>query len=65
MEHNLTSRPNLEHLRGQAKGLLAALQAGNAEAAATLIDHLPSAKGKSTASLADVGGKHVVPMNDL
>jgi uncharacterized protein (TIGR03067 family) len=42
---NLPSRPNLDHLRRQAKALLAALEAGEAEAVSTILNHLPSAKG--------------------
>jgi uncharacterized protein (TIGR03067 family) len=37
-------RPNLEHLRKQAKALLSDLRAGRLAAAKTLIDHLPSAQ---------------------
>jgi uncharacterized protein (TIGR03067 family) len=42
---NLSARPNLDHLRRQAKALLAALESGDAEAISTIRDHLPSAKG--------------------
>jgi uncharacterized protein (TIGR03067 family) len=41
---NLPSRPNLDHLRLQAKTLLAARQSGDAESASTIRDHLPSAQ---------------------
>jgi uncharacterized protein (TIGR03067 family) len=43
------SRPNLDHLRRQAKALLAALSQGDAQAARNLIEHLPEAKGLSPA----------------
>jgi uncharacterized protein (TIGR03067 family) len=42
---NLPARPNLDHLRGQAKSLLAQLKDGNAAAARAFIEHLPSARG--------------------
>jgi uncharacterized protein (TIGR03067 family) len=41
---NLPPRPNLDHLRSQAKSLLAALESGDADAIATFRDHLPSAR---------------------
>jgi uncharacterized protein (TIGR03067 family) len=44
MTKSLPSRPNLEHLRTQAKQLLARLRANDAEAARTFIDHLPAAR---------------------
>ena len=40
----LPSRPNLDHLRSQAKALLADLRAGKLEAARTFISHLPAAR---------------------
>src|SRR5262249_42756071 len=43
----LPPRPNLEHLRSQAKALLAALQSADADAIATIREHLPAAKGMS------------------
>lgn len=43
----LPPRPNLDHLRGQAKTLLAAIAAGDSEAIATIQKHLPSAKEMS------------------
>jgi uncharacterized protein (TIGR03067 family) len=43
MKRRLPARPNLEHLRTQAKNLLARLRDGDAEAARTLIEHLPEA----------------------
>lgn len=47
MENNLPPRPNLDHLRSQAKALLTALRAGDPSAAQTIIDHLPEARGLS------------------
>src|SRR5262245_60673921 len=45
MGKNLPARPNLDHLRSQAKALLAALEVGDADAVATIREHLPAAKG--------------------
>jgi uncharacterized protein (TIGR03067 family) len=45
VDKNLPARPNLDHLRRQAKALLAALESGEAEAVSTLLNHLPSAQG--------------------
>jgi uncharacterized protein (TIGR03067 family) len=45
----LTTRPNLDHFRGQAKTLLAELRAGDASAARQFIAHLPKASGMSVA----------------
>ena len=44
MEKHLPARPNLDHLRRQAKALLAALDAREPDAIATFQDHLPAAK---------------------
>lgn len=44
MKKALPARPNLEHLRTQAKQLLSELRAGGAAAARTFIEHLPAAK---------------------
>ena len=55
MTQTLTTRPNLEHLRGQAKTLLAELRAGDAKAARTFIDHLPKARGMSGAQARAAG----------
>jgi uncharacterized protein (TIGR03067 family) len=44
MDKKLPARPNLDHLRRQAKALLADLAAGKPEAAAVLREHLPAAK---------------------
>jgi uncharacterized protein (TIGR03067 family) len=44
---NLPPRPDLEHLRRQAKSLLSSLNAGDAEAVRTFQAHLPAAKSMS------------------
>lgn len=44
MDKHLPARPNLDHLRGQAKALLAELKDGNAAAARAFIEHLPAAR---------------------
>jgi len=51
----LPARPNLDHLRSQAKALLADLRAGKASAATTFIEHLPSAKKLSPAAVRRAG----------
>lgn len=51
MKKNLPNRPNLEHLRRQAKELLSALRSGDAAAVATFQVHLPSAAGMSGAEV--------------
>jgi uncharacterized protein (TIGR03067 family) len=43
MRRRLPARPNLEHLRSQAKALLAKVREGDDEAAHTLIEYLPEA----------------------
>jgi uncharacterized protein (TIGR03067 family) len=48
--HRLTTRPNLEHFRGQAKTLLASLRSGDAAAARAFIAHLPKAHGMSASA---------------
>jgi len=47
----LPARPDLGHLRNQAKTLLAELQAGNAAAARTFIEHLPAARDLKPAAV--------------
>ena len=47
MGKNLPSRPNLDHLRRQAKSLLASLASGDAEAEHTFQEFLPAAQGQS------------------
>jgi uncharacterized protein (TIGR03067 family) len=42
---NLPTRPNLDHLRRQAKALLAGLASGETEAVSTILKHLPTAHG--------------------
>ena len=44
VKKSLPARPNLEHLRSQAKHLLADLRDGDTAAARTFIDHLPAAQ---------------------
>lgn len=51
MDTNLPARANLEHLRGQAKTLLAQLKNGDADAARTFIDHLPKARKMTPAAV--------------
>jgi uncharacterized protein (TIGR03067 family) len=55
MKRQLPARPNLEHLRTQAKTLLAKLRAGDAEAAKTFIQHLPEAAKLSAKQVRDRG----------
>src|SRR5215472_2981714 len=55
MKRQLPARPNLEHLRTQAKALLAKLRDGDAEAARTLIKHLPEAAGLSPRQVRERG----------
>ena len=45
MTKKLPARPNLEHLRSQAKTLLARMRDGDDAAAQTFSNHLPEAKG--------------------
>lgn len=47
LNKNLPARPNLEHLRSQAKALLNALRQGDIQSAQTFIDYLPEARGMS------------------
>src|SRR3954469_14951979 len=53
MDKNLPARPNLAHLRSQAKTLLAALRSADADAIATIQKHLPAAKGMTTQQVRD------------
>jgi uncharacterized protein (TIGR03067 family) len=48
MPKRLPARPNLEHLRSQAKALLTDLRAGKSEAVETLIQHLPEASAMTS-----------------
>lgn len=43
MSRHLPARPNLEHLRTQAKALLTKLREGDAQAAQTFAEYLPEA----------------------
>jgi uncharacterized protein (TIGR03067 family) len=51
MSERLPARPHLDHLRRQAKALLATLVEGDPEAVATFQEHLPAAR--------DMTGEHV------
>jgi uncharacterized protein (TIGR03067 family) len=44
MQKNLPARPNLDHLRRQAKALLSALESHEPDAVSTIQRHLPAAK---------------------
>ena len=55
MKKSLPARPNLDHLRTQAKRLLTDLQRGHAEAARTFIEHLPAAKSMTAAQAQRAG----------
>lgn len=45
MAKKLPPRPNLDHLRRQAKSLLSSLESGDPEAVSTILTHLPAAAG--------------------
>ena len=64
MEKQLPARPNLDHLRRQAKALLAALQARESKAVATMLEHgIPNLLTDNTADFARFGGLiTVVPL---
>jgi uncharacterized protein (TIGR03067 family) len=51
----LPARPNLEHLRSQAKTLLARMRDGDDAAARIFSNHLPEAKGFTTAQVRAAG----------
>lgn len=55
MANQLPARPNLDHLRRQAKTLLAALNAGDASAARAFIKHLPAARRLTPAKACAAG----------
>jgi uncharacterized protein (TIGR03067 family) len=55
MAKNLPPRPNLDHLRRQAKALMSAIQAGEAGAIAMIRDHLPAAKGMTAEQVRQAG----------
>jgi uncharacterized protein (TIGR03067 family) len=51
MQKNLPARPNLDHLRRQAKTLLAALDSHDTDAVSTVLKHLPAAKAMTPAQV--------------
>src|SRR4051794_40871344 len=55
MTRTPTTRPNLEHFRGQAKTLLAELRAGDTVAIRAFIEHLSKARGLSAAQVQSTG----------
>jgi hypothetical protein len=55
MNNRLPARPNLEHLRTQAKALLTKLRQGDSKAARTFIEHLPEAAGLSPKQVRERG----------
>ena len=55
MAKRLPPRPNLDHLRRQAKALLSAIEAGEASAVATVQEHLPAAKGMTAEQVRQAG----------
>jgi uncharacterized protein (TIGR03067 family) len=55
MSERLPARPHLDHLRRQAKALLAALQGGAPEAVATFQEHLPTAQGMTGEQVLQAG----------
>jgi uncharacterized protein (TIGR03067 family) len=55
MSSSLPARPNIEYLKHQAKALLAALNAGDADAARLFINHLPAASSMTVAAVARAG----------
>ena len=55
MEKNLPPRPNLDHLRSQAKALLSALRDGDQTATQSLIEHLPEARSFSREQVIEKG----------
>jgi len=52
---HLPARPHLDHLRKQAKTLLARLERGDAAAASVFIEHLPAAKQLTAARVRSAG----------
>src|SRR6187399_2459825 len=55
MAPSLPARPNLEHLRTQAKELLANLRAGDPAAVQIFIEHLPAARGQTPQQVRNAG----------
>ena len=54
-QKSLPSRPHLDHLRRQAKTLLAELEGGRPSAVRAFKEHLPAAKRLTAAGVADAG----------
>lgn len=52
MEKSLPAHPHLDHLRRQAKTLLTAVEAGDAEAISIIQNHLPAAGGMTSEQVA-------------
>jgi uncharacterized protein (TIGR03067 family) len=55
MSEQLPARPHLDHLRRQAKTLLATLQEGDADAVATFQEHLPAARDMTAEQVRQAG----------
>ena len=55
MAKKLPPRPNLDHLRRQAKTLMSAIQTGDADAVAVMREHLPAAKGMTAEQVLNAG----------
>src|SRR5919201_1145033 len=55
MKKSLPVRPNLEHLRKEAKQLLSNLREGSNAAVRTFIDHLPAARKMTPAQVRRAG----------
>src|SRR5215210_689797 len=55
MAKTLPARPNLDHLRTQAKRLLADLRDGRSSAVQTFIKHLPAARRMTAAAVRRAG----------
>ena len=53
MDKQLPARPNLDHLRGQAKALLEQLREGDDAAARAFVEHLPAARELTLAAVRD------------
>jgi uncharacterized protein (TIGR03067 family) len=51
MKKQLPPRPNLDHLRRQAKALLSALETRDSEATTTILSYLPAAKGMTASQI--------------
>jgi uncharacterized protein (TIGR03067 family) len=53
VDKQLPARPNLDHLRGQAKALLDQLREGDPAAARAFVEHLPAARDMRPAAMRD------------